>query len=330
MVMPRSSESDGSTSDLTAMTCGDCARYLAQLKTAFGRVRIDITTQPMWEALVDVRWLAGFDEDWVVLGNFGPPFVDRVRAIRGFRHAVFVKRTTSALERASEFSGFKAKAKHIKNWDPRDPSERAHQADARLYEVELAARLSFVFQDVRFDGPDLMVRDPATGFVFSIACKRPRERPGIARGVRSAGKQIREAGELGLVAISLDRLVNQVVDDRSGRTVEGECGGRMDVIMLGSLDTVFKELRKAPPCREELNNPDALSGVLGALITGYFFYVARDGAGGNIYANTGLMIRFATIAEDEWARGGLKFLAECVKAGEQQLIAASMNSTAPE
>lgn len=309
---------------LRHLTGGDCADILDRLRTVLGSMNIELESLPLWGDLADVRWLTAFDCA-VLRERGGPADVDRQRTVAGFIDATFISRTVKAIARSASLGGFEQKIKHLKNWRLRPPArgnkQQAAQAGDHLYEIEVAARLSFTFSELRFDEPDLLAHDPESGFKFAIACKRPRTTNGFVRAAKRAVAQVRQSGVIGAIVLSADNLIDQMVRDLSGERLRDECRSRVTRIIDATSSDVLRSLSRHPPRREGSPPHVQVSGVLGVLVTGSFLLLGRDGPGGPLFLNTGFVPAAINKNEPQWARPVLAVFLQVLQQGEDALVA---------
>lgn len=309
---------------LRHLTGGDCADILARLREVLGSMDIELESLPLWNDLADVRWLTAFNCA-VLREHGGAADVDRRRTVAGFIAATSISRSVKAIGRSASLGGFEHKIRHLKNWRLRPPTdentEQAAQAGDHLYEIEVAARLSFTFSELRFDEPDLLAHDPESNFKFAIACKRPRTTRGFMRAAKQAVAQVRQSDAFGAVILSADNLIDQMVRDLSGERLRGECRSRVSRIIDTTSGDVLRSLSGHPPRREGSPPHVRVSGVLGALVTGSFLLLGRDGPGGPSFLNTAFVPAMINKNEPHWARPVLAAFLDVLQQGENALVA---------
>lgn len=312
---------------LRVLTGQSCATLLEDLRGVLSSAGFVLEHLELWNDLADLRWLS--TQRGPVLRDFSNTHDEtRQRSISGFKDAVFIKRSIKAIERTRSFPGWKDPASYLRFWRIRDvggsedskPARQAQQAQDFLYEIEVAARLSFTFSKLRFAEPDLVIEDPESPFAWTIACKRPRSSKNIPALTYKAAKQINGQGHLGLVMLSFDNLVDdQVVVDLSGRSLAPACQSRMNAIVSICGKKILERLSPFLPSPGSAATKDGGVGVLGALTTASFLLLGKDGITGSTFLNTRMLTSMINRKSPAWANQAAYFLVKAMDAGEEKL-----------
>ncbi len=301
---------------LRVLSCQSCRGLLNDLRSVLAEAGLDLEKQPLWHDLADLRWLANLEGP--VLANDPDP-VGQARRERGFVDAVALKRSVVALELTRKMEGWRTVVKKLRFWRLRGTPEheitqRTEQSNDFLYEVEMACRLSKLpSSTVAFSEPDLLVHGSGIG-TWTAACKRPQKIGSIVRAADVAGRQISKAGRPGVVLISLDNVIDPLVEDTSGKSLEPACHRRMGAIVNRQGPSIIAQLARYLPTAEQQRH-----GVVGVVTTAWFFLWGRDGVGGPEFMNTRLEPCGIQRAHPAWANEFTRDLIRDLKRADEQV-----------
>ncbi len=174
--------------ELTPSKCREIASSLAASLTYF-----DVKPHPRSDLalmIVDLDWMA--DNGGLPIGSLGAAGIDKPRALHGLARLIQAQEVARVLQCCQAVRGAEKKVGHLASQLNRLRTMEK-PAQATLFELDIAARLSRFLPDVTLadpPAPDVVCVIPGIG-QLGFECKRPHRRGGLWRGLRDATSLIK-------------------------------------------------------------------------------------------------------------------------------------------
>lgn len=271
------SEKRPKTAAPRTLTGEGVAKIRLELEQRLSELGLTFTTTGLDQGLADLDWLAGSNGS--VFANDGRFSEDRERAVSALVATLNCDRFMRSLRRLDGVVGLNRVTKHLRelHLGTAQSDARAQQASDHLFQIELGALLETKFWSLEFerDEIDIVIGDSHSAPI-GLECKRPRKSENIPESIREAIEQLRDRSIRGVVAISLDSLLDEYVSLPLGEHTQESWKLETDELIAA----VANEVENLMP-RVDDPNDDSEPQVLGVLFyrSAVLFQQVEEGGG---------------------------------------------------